>query len=122
DLTRKYYLFGRDRVLRDLAGEHWQTLIEIGPGTGRNLGMLHDMRPDARLGGIEASDAMLEHARRKCPWAALEQGFAENADLEGLLGCKPDRILYSYCLSMVQDPVEALLNARRALAPGGEVV
>ncbi len=122
DVTRKYYLFGRDRVLKDLALEDWSSLVEIGPGTGRNLSMLREMRPDARLGGVEASDEMLKHARKKCPWATLEQGFAEDADLERLMGQKPDRILYSYCLSMVQKPVEALVNARKALAPGGEVV
>ena len=122
DVTRKYYLFGRDRVIEDLCKEDWRSLIEIGPGTGRNLAMIHDRRPDARLGGVEAADAMLDHAQKNCPWAKLVQGFAEDADFEGVLGQKPDRILFSYCLSMVQEPVKALENARRSLAPGGELV
>jgi S-adenosylmethionine-diacylgycerolhomoserine-N-methlytransferase len=122
DLTRKYYLFGRDRTIRDLLKEPWESLIEIGPGTGRNLAMLRRGRPAAVLGGVEASDAMLEHAQRKCPWASLVQGFAEDADFEAVLGRRPDRILFSYCLSMVQEPEKALANARRSLAPGGQVV
>lgn len=122
DVTRKYYLFGRDAVLRELLQEPWERLIEIGPGTGRNLAMLHDKRPNARYGGIEASDVMLDHAQKACPWATLHHGFAEQADIPSLLGGAPDRILFSYCLSMVTDPLGALAHARRSLAPGGEVV
>ena len=123
DLTRKYYLFGRDRALRELGQNRaWSTLVEIGPGTGRNLRHLHRLRPDARLGGVEASDEMLEHARERCPWASLARGFAESADLSAVHGKAPDRILFSYCLSMVGDARGALERARQALAPGGEVV
>ena len=123
DLTRKYYLFGRDRALRALAADRgWRRLVEVGPGTGRNLVLLHRARPEAWLGGVEASDEMLAHARARCPWASIQQGFAEEADLLGPLGGAPDRILFSYCLSMVQDPAAALANARRSLTPGGQVV
>lgn len=123
DLTRKYYLFGRDTALRELGDERWERLVEIGPGTGRNLRKLHAARPDALLGGLEASDVMLAHARARCPWATLRQGFADADEVDlDLLGGPPDRVLFSYCLSMVQDPGKALAHARRALAPGGEVV
>jgi S-adenosylmethionine-diacylgycerolhomoserine-N-methlytransferase len=122
DATRKYYLFGRDRALARLLESPWETLIEIGPGTGRNLRKLHEARPRALLGGLEASDAMLHHASQRCRFAVLAQGFAESADLAGLLGERPQRILFSYCLSMIADRERALENARRALAPGGEVV
>ncbi len=122
DVSRKYYLFGRDRALRDLLQEDWDSLVEVGPGTGRNLRILHEARPSAALGGVEAADSMLDHAQAKCPWAKLVQGFAEEADFEAVLGKKPDRILFSYCLSMVQDPVAALVNARRSVAPDGEVM
>lgn len=121
DLTRKYYLFGRDAELRALLDESWSSLVEVGPGTGRNLRKLRRKRRDARFGGLEASDAMLTHARRKCPWAKFEQGFAESADLSAVLGEPPDRILYSYCLSMVTDREGALENSIRSLSPGGAV-
>lgn len=122
DFSRKYYLFGRDTVLKQLLAEPWDSLLEIGPGTGRNLAILRRHRPDARFGGIDASDEMLDYARRRCPWAELQHGFAETADLVRVLGKKPDRILFSYSLSMVTDPEAALRNARQALAPGGQVV
>lgn len=122
DLTRKYYLFGRDTALKQLLKEPWETLMEIGPGTGRNLDILHRSRPQAQYGGIEASDEMLAYAQERCPWATLQHGYAESADLTSVLERRPERILFSYSLSMVQDPEAALSNARRALAPGGEVV
>lgn len=122
DLTRKYYLFGRDTALRQLAGEPWTRLVEIGPGTGRNLRKLRAMRPDASLGGLEASDEMLGHAQKRCPWARFQHGFAEVTDYSQLLGERPDRILFSYCLSMVQEQQKAIEHARAMLAPGGEIV
>jgi len=122
DLTRKYYLFGRDNELSTLARESWSSLLEVGPGTGRNLKHLHRLRPQARFGGIEASDEMLETARRACPFATFEHGFAENARYIDVLGARPERILFSYCLSMVGDPELALDQAHAALAPGGELV
>lgn len=122
DLTRRYYLIGREAALAELRRGGWSRLVEIGPGTGRNLRKLHARFPQAPLGGVEASDAMLEHAQARCPWAQLAQGFAEDHDIPSVLGTRPDRVLFSYSLSMVQDPDAALTNARRSLAPGGEVL
>jgi S-adenosylmethionine-diacylgycerolhomoserine-N-methlytransferase len=80
------------------------------------------LRPEAELGGVEASDAMLGHARKRCPYARLQQGFAEDAPLATILSDRPDRILFSYCLTMVEERDKALAHARESLAPGGEVV
>lgn len=122
DLTRKYYLLGRDRVLRELAREDWATLVEIGPGTGRNLLKLRAAKPDATLGGVEPCDEMLEFAQRRLPGARFAHGFAETADYEALLGQPIDRVLFSYSLSMIGDQGAALDRAYEALAPGGQIV
>lgn len=122
DATRRYYLLGRDAALAQLLQTPWNRLIEIGPGTGRNLKRLHAARPGARYGGIEASDAMLAHAGERLPFAKLVHGYAEDSDYAHLLGARPDIVLFSYCLSMVQDPERALIRARQSLAPGGRVV
>lgn len=122
DPTRKYFLFGRDRALTALLAEPWRHLVEVGPGTGRNLAALAMRRPEARYGAVEASDAMLEVARRRCGFATMRQGFAEDADHGAVLGCAPDRVLFSYSLSMIQDQDKAIANARACLAPGGQVV
>lgn len=122
DLTRRYWLLGREHALRRLQKESWSSLVEVGVGTGRNLDKLHDVAPERRYGGVDISDAMLTQARRRCPWASLRQGAAESADIASVLGEKPDRILFSYCMSMFHEPFAALENARRSLAPGGKVV
>lgn len=122
DVTRRYYLLGRDEAIAQLLREPWQRLVELGPGTGRNLRRLHARRPRALYGGVEASSAMIELARARCPWALLSEGFAEDADYRDLLGAPPDRVLISYTLSMVQDVEAALVNARRSVSPRGEVV
>ncbi|GIF63893.1 O-methyltransferase [Asanoa ishikariensis] len=122
DASRKYFLFGRDRVLdRLLASDDWTTLVEVGPGTGRNLARLHRRRPEAALGGLEASEVMRAHALRRCPWARIDAGFAEDGDIGAVLGAPPQRILMSYCLSMFVDKDRAIDNALRHLAPGGEL-
>ncbi len=122
DLTRKYYLLGRDRVLRELAREDWSTLIEIGPGTGRNLRKLLSSKPGVTLGGVEPCDEMLELAQRRLPRAHFVHGFAETTDYAQLLGRPIDRVLFSYSLSMIGDRGAALDRALDSLAPGGQVV
>jgi S-adenosylmethionine-diacylgycerolhomoserine-N-methlytransferase len=122
DVTRAYYLLGRDRALKELAAESWRTLVEIGPGTGRNLRHLRKLKPGAALGGVEPCEAMREHAAAAVPGVKLIDGFAETADLASVHGVPPDRVLFSYALSMIQQPGEALDRALAQLAPGGEVV
>jgi S-adenosylmethionine-diacylgycerolhomoserine-N-methlytransferase len=122
DFTRKYYLLGRDRVLLSLAQESFRTLVEVGSGTGRNLRRLRALRPDLVLGGLDASSAMLDVAKERCPSATFRQGFAEETPVSEVLGCAPDRILFSYSLSMVQEPEAALDAAIAALPPEGQVV
>ncbi|MCY1071951.1 methyltransferase domain-containing protein [Nannocystis sp. RBIL2] len=121
DVTRKYYLFGRDRALEGLLAAPWASLVEVGPGTGRNLEILQRRRAWALYGGIEAADAMLERAAARCPWAHFQRAFAEDADYAAVLGAPPQRIFFSYCLSMVQRREEALQHALSQVAPGGEV-
>lgn len=122
DVTRKYYLFGRDEENRALLREAWTSLVEIGPGTGRNLTKLHRARPHAEFGGLEASDEMLLHARKRCAFATFQQGFAEDTSASAILGKPVDRVLFSYCLSMCQNQGKALDRALAGLSQGGEVV
>ena len=121
DLTRKYYLFGRDRALARLLADPWDSLVEVGPGTGRNLRIIHRQRPSARLGGVQPPAPMLPHAARRCPWATFHRGFAEDVDYTAVLGEPPQRILFSYCLSMVRHREVAIERALAGLAPGGEL-
>ncbi len=122
DVTRRYYLFGRDTLLSRLLEERWDTLLEVGVGTGRNLRELHARRASALYGGVDASDEMVRHVRKRYPWVRLRRGFAESYDLTEPLGARPERILFSYSLSMIPQAGAALENAKRSLAPDGKIV
>ncbi|QHL91950.1 methyltransferase domain-containing protein [Sphingomonas changnyeongensis] len=137
DLTRKYYLLGRDRLIAELAPPPGGTVLEIGCGTARNLIAAARAWPGARWFGIDISAAMLDTAGRAVRRAglggtvALARGDATAFDLAALFGAdgqRPqppahgvDRVFMSYTLSMIPDWRAALDQAARALAPGGRL-
>lgn len=121
DATRAPYLLGRDVLIGQLVRERWKTLVEAGCGTGRNLARLERRRPARRYGGIEPSAPMRERAIRRAPFARIVDGFAEDAPYGALVRGPVDRILFSYALSMITDPDEAIAHARLCLSPRGDV-
>ena len=123
DATRKYYLFGRDRLIDELAPPTGGSVLEIGCGTGRNLAAIAKRWPGAGLFGLDISRAMLETAGAKLgPDAALAQGDACAFDPQSLFGMAGfDRVVLSFTLSMIPDWRAALGQACRAVAPGGSL-
>ncbi|MBN2713147.1 MAG: class I SAM-dependent methyltransferase, partial [Planctomycetes bacterium] len=127
DLTRKYYLLGRDRLLREMELSQSASVLEVGCGTGRNLFRLGEARPDLTLFGLDASEEMLDIAKRKA--ATNHSGIiftrclAEKLNHEKTFGLeKPfDAIFFSYSLSMIPTWRDALHTAFRNLAPDGSV-
>ena len=128
DLTRKYYLLGRDALIAGIAPPSGGTVLEIGCGTGRNLIAAARKWPDARFYGIDISEAMLETARAKIARAGLSdkivlaQGDATAFDAQALFGVACfDRIFQSYTLSMIPDWRGAVREGAGKLAPGGRL-
>jgi len=128
DSTRKFYLFGRDRLVRSLAPPPGGTVLEVGCGTARNLIMAAKCWPDARFHGFDISEAMLETARKSVEKQglagkiSLAQGDAGNFDTRTLFGLeKVDRIFMSYTLSMIPPWQEAIERGAASLAPGGSL-
>lgn len=126
DLTRKYYLFGRDRMLRDLGlvgRGQGQAVLEIGCGTGRNLALVRRRWPDAVLYGIDISAEMLKTARRTLgEQAVLAVADATAFDAGMVLGCtRFDRIVMPYCTSMIPGWDAAMAHACSLLARGGSL-
>ena len=128
DLTRKYYLLGRDRLIRHLSPPPGGSVLEIGCGTGRNLIVAARAWPDARFYGIDISEAMLETARAKVAKAGLTdkitlaQGDATAFDAQALFGIAAfDRVFQSYTLSMIPDWQGAIREAAAKLGPGGRL-
>jgi len=62
DLTRRYYLLGRDRLLERVVTSRNTATLEVGCGTARNLIKLAQRQDYGRLYGLDASHEMLETA------------------------------------------------------------
>jgi S-adenosylmethionine-diacylgycerolhomoserine-N-methlytransferase len=128
DLTRKYFLLGRDRMIAEIDAREGARVLEIGCGTGRNLIMVARKYPGARCFGIDISTAMLNSATRAISRAGLKArvhlAHADAAQFApGLLfGTDQfDRIFISYSLSMIPQWQSAAGTAIAHLAPDGEL-
>ena len=128
DLTRKYYLLGRDGLIADLDPPAGGAVLEIGCGTGRNLIAVGKAWPKAHLYGVDISAAMLDTARASVAKAGLgdrvtlAQGDACGFDATALFGrARFERVFISYALSMIPEWEMALAQAARCVAPGGKL-
>jgi S-adenosylmethionine-diacylgycerolhomoserine-N-methlytransferase len=128
DLTRRYYLIGRDRLIRGLDLRAGASLVEVGCGTARNLIAIARRYPHTRLFGLDASEAMLETATAHVTRAGLDgqialvHGYAEalSPQLFGEVRAF-DTAVFSYSLSMIPDWPGALAAANAALMPEGRM-
>ena len=128
DLTRKYYLVGRDRLLRDLRIPDAGRVLVVGCGTGRNLIVAARRNPQALFYGLDISRQMLstaEVAARRAGVAGRTftvEGDAETFHAKSAFGVAGfDRILMSYSLSMIPNWQRALSQCALQLAPQGEI-
>lgn len=128
DLTRRYYLLGRDRLLSELDVRPGEMVLEVGCGTARNLIVLARKHPEAKFFGLDASAAMLETAASKIESARLNNivlkiALAEDFAFDKTFGlAKPfDKIFFSYSISMIPPWRESIDNAIRGLCRGGEL-
>lgn len=121
DVTRKYYLLGRDHLIHEINAEPGDRILEVACGTGRNLAKIGKSYPQARLYGFDISDQMLTTARAKLAGKAkLARGDACAYDPNSLFNeTSFDHIVLSYSLSMIPDWQAALRESVRHLAPGG---
>jgi S-adenosylmethionine-diacylgycerolhomoserine-N-methlytransferase len=128
DFTRKYYLFGRDRLIAELDLHPNARVVEVGCGTARNLVKMAGCYPGRQFFGLDASVAMLETAGKAVGHAGLTgqirlaHGYAEalSPALFGETAPFSD-IIFSYSLSMIPDWKQSLRAASGALAPGGRI-
>lgn len=128
DLTRKYYLLGRDRLIAGLDVPPGGTVLELGCGTGRNIILAARRYPEARFFGLDISAEMLETATAAIgreglsDRVALARGDATDFDAKALFGIESfDSIFVSYSLSMIPGWEKTVSAALAALAPGGSL-
>jgi S-adenosylmethionine-diacylgycerolhomoserine-N-methlytransferase len=134
DVTRAYYLLGRDRMLAKVVTNPSTATLEVGCGTARNLIKLARRAEPGLLCGLDASQEMLDTAeasiaRAGVPAAGherirLRQGLAERLDAKTMFGRDEpfDTIFFSYCLSMVPTWPGAIEAAMANLKTGGHLV
>lgn len=129
DLSRRYYLFGRDRMLRQLAGvcRPGDQVLEMGCGTARNLIRLASLAPEVRLYGLDAAHVMVRTAdrqverRRLGRRIVLRQCLAEQLDAATFGVERFDAVFFSYSLSMMPTWRAALEVAIDHLSPDGAI-
>ena len=128
DLTRKFYLLGRDRMLDQMRIPPKASVLEIGCGTGRNLIRAAKRYPNARYYGIDISDEMLKTAQTNINRAGLSKkiilarGDATAFSPENLFGQSQfDRVFISYALSMIPDWQGTIQHASRVLDEAGSL-
>ena len=124
DATRWSFLFGRERLLRTVAGLSPQRVLEVGCGTGSNLAGLARLLPEAEISGVDLSPDMLQVARQKTTTFG-DQITLLNRAYDAPLTCGVaafDVVLFSYALSMFNPGWErAIFCGLEDLAPGGHL-
>jgi S-adenosylmethionine-diacylgycerolhomoserine-N-methlytransferase len=128
DVTRRYYLLGRNLLIARLAPAAGDRVLEIGCGTGRNLILAAQRYADVRWFGIDVSTEMLTSAIEAIARARLSSRVrVAHADATAF---DPDRlfrtaqferVFISYSLSMIPAWPAVLDRAIAHLTPGGEL-
>jgi S-adenosylmethionine-diacylgycerolhomoserine-N-methlytransferase len=126
DATRWTFLFGRLWLLDWLPFGRTDkfNIVEVGCGTGFNLLGLAERFPKAKLIGIDIAKPMLDIAKKECQdiyntltFKKLAYGTEGSAAAE-----KPNVMLFSYCLTMVNPDWQTLvLQAQSDLKEGGYI-
>lgn len=123
DATRKFFLFGRDRLIEELNARAGDAVLEVACGTGRNLRKIGRRWPGAVLHGFDISTEMLKSAHAAIGRdAMLAYGDATQFDPLPPFGRRAfDRVVVSFALSMIPDWKASLDRAARLVAPGGSL-
>lgn len=129
DLTRRYFLFGRDALLDRLKPAPDDRILEVGCGTCRNLRKLARRTSEAKLYGLDVSQVMLDHAQKLLDAEGagdrvkLVQAYGEAFSHKETFGEDEgfSKMFCSYSISMIPTWRETLENCRENLAPGGEL-
>lgn len=123
DTTRWSFLFGRKLILNKIdEAISPQTILEVGCGTGYNLKKISKRFPNSKIYGVDVSKDMLKIAKKKLKNRTnvelIESPYGGKSDIIEV--DKPDVILFSYMLTMVNPGFSnMIIQAYKDLKPGG---
>lgn len=114
----------RDEAVRRLALGAGDSVLEVGCGSGANLGRLvAAVGPAGSVTGIDVSAGMLERAERMRMRNGWENVMLRERDARTPAGDGEfDAVLFSLSYSVLPEPRETLAAAWGRLRPGGRVV
>jgi S-adenosylmethionine-diacylgycerolhomoserine-N-methlytransferase len=121
DLSRRTFLFGRDRMLDQIDLEGDEKVLEIGCGTARNLIRLARKQPSLELYGIDASKEMLKTARKKARDYPIKLFYTLAEEFDYDRYAEFDVVIFSYSLSMIPEWKRVLGDALENLKQGGRL-
>ncbi len=112
---------GRTAAVEQLALQRGDCVLEVGIGTGLNLPLYP---ATCRLTGIDLSQEMLDKAVERVQTLAMPNVILKVMDATSLsFGDNEfDKVVATYTISAVPDPVAVLREMRRVVKPGGILV
>ena len=112
---------GRAAAVQQLELNPGETVLEVGIGTGLNLPLYP---PSFRLTGIDLSQEMLDKAVERVQTLAMPNIILKVMDATSMsFGDNEfDKVVATYTISAVPDPVAVLREMRRVVKPGGILV
>ncbi len=118
DAFRERLLHGRRELMAELAPARGAHLVELGAGTGRNLGFLGDRLFDLSVSLVDLCPALVAVARERVAGLPNVRVFEADA-VRWQPAQRADHVLLSYALTMMPDWEGVIDNACRMLRPGG---
>ncbi len=125
DITRKYYLLGRDKLIAQMDVKEGENVLEVGCGTARNLIILAKKYPATNFFGLDASSEMLKTSQikvdsKKIKNINLQVALADDFTYQKTFGLSEpfDTIYFSYSISMIPTWRESIANGLANLKSG----
>jgi phosphatidylethanolamine/phosphatidyl-N-methylethanolamine N-methyltransferase len=120
-LFDKVFYPGRVAAIKLLEAKPGDRILEVGVGTGLNLPLYPR---DCDVTGVDISEGMLRKAEERV--RTLSMSRAKLMVMDGSRLQFPDnsfdRVIATYVISAVPDPVKTLLEMRRVCKPSGHLV